>query len=254
MLHQILKALILPPAGPALLVLLGVLLWRRPLGRALALLGALATLVLSLPITAAHLIAGLEPYPALTPDALAHPQAQAILVLGGDRSGDSLEYGRDDLGPLTLQRVRYAAWLQRRTGLPLFVSGGSPPWELPPLGQLMRRVLEQEFQVPVAGVDDRSQTTWENARYSAALLRTRGIARILLVSQAWHLPRAVRAFERQGVEVVPAPTGSLPPLGGPLTPGDLLPSAHALTTSWLGLHEYLGGAWYALRALMEPIR
>jgi uncharacterized SAM-binding protein YcdF (DUF218 family) len=254
MIYHILNALILPPASPALLVLLGVLLWWRPLGRTLALLGALCILVLSLPITAAHLIAGLETYPALTADALAHPHAQAIVVLGGDRHWDAPEYGRDNLGVLTLQRVRYAAWLQRRTGLPLFVSGGSPPSESPPMGQLMRRVLEQELQVSVAAVEDRSQTTWENARYSAALLRTRGIARIFLVTQGWHLPRAVEAFEREGVEVVPAPAGTPPPAQGPLTLGELLPDAHALTNSGIALHEYLGQAWYTLRAMVEPIR
>lgn len=162
MLYQILKSLVLPPTGWVLLILLGALAGRRRYGRALVVLGAFGILLLSLPIVAARLLAGLESYPALTLADLEASSAQAIVVLGADRYSEAPEYGRDDIGPFTLQRLRYAAWLQRHTGLPLIVSGGSPPDEFPPLGQIMRAVLEQEFQIPVTAVEDVSRTTAEN--------------------------------------------------------------------------------------------
>jgi uncharacterized SAM-binding protein YcdF (DUF218 family) len=245
--YQILKALALPPISLILLVLLGLGLRRHPrLGRACILTGALGLLLLSLPIVPRLLMTGLEPYPALDPAAVAHSPAQAIVVLGAERYTWAPEYAGDSIGALTLQRLRYAAWLQRRSGLPLYVSGGSPPDEDPPLGRLMREVLEQEFGVPVTAVEEQSRTTAENARLSARLRADRGIGRIYLVSHAWHLPRAVAAFERAGLRVIPAPTAFVHRNGSPRW-DDFLPSAGALLRGWYAMHEYVGQLWYRLR-------
>jgi uncharacterized SAM-binding protein YcdF (DUF218 family) len=246
-LYLLAKILVLPPALPLLLIGLG-LAWCRRTRAGVWLAGAAAGLLwlLSLPLVASWLLAGLQPYPALTGADLARTDAAAILVLGGDRHTGGAEYGGDQVGALTLQRLRYAAWLQRRTGLPLYVSGGSPRQECPPLGELMRQVLEQEFGVPVAGLESRSRTTRENARFSARLLRSRGVDRVLLVSHAWHLPRAVAAFEAAGLTVVPAPTALRPGPGSGAGPGDWLPSAPALAASQYAVYEYLGRLWYRL--------
>jgi uncharacterized SAM-binding protein YcdF (DUF218 family) len=248
LLYRLLKALVLPPASLALLVLLALAWRRRPLlGRGLAAFSAMGILALSLPIVAARLMAGVEPYPALTAADLSEPAAQAILVLGAGRYTGAPEYGGDDVGALTLQRLRYAARLQRLTGLPLYVTGGSPPGESPPLGRLMARVLREDFQVPVSGVEDLSQNTRENALYSAELLTRRGITHVFLVSHAWHLGRAVPAFQSAGLQVTPAPTAFVHRDTPGVERGDFLPGGRALLYSYYAVHEYLGQAWYALR-------
>jgi len=38
------------------------------------------------------------------------------------------------------------------------------------------------------------------------VLREKGIDQVILVTSAMHMPRAVRLFEHQGIEVIPAPT------------------------------------------------
>lgn len=252
MLYLILKNLLLPPIGLFLLILLGVMWWRRPLlGRGLVLLSVSALLILSLPVVAARLLAGLETFPGLTADDLRRPEAEAIVVLGAGRYTNAPEYGGDDIGALTLQRIRYAAWLQHRTGLPLLITGGSPADEYPPLAHLMRQVLEQEFGVPVSGVEDKSQNTLENARFSAELLARNGIGHVLLVSHAWHLPRAVEAFENAGIRVFPAPTAFAHREGlGPKF-SDFIPGVRALTGSYYAIHEYLGRIWYRVRESLE---
>lgn len=248
--YSILKTLLLPPASLLLLLFLGLAWWRRPLGRALVLVAGLGLWLLSLPIVAALLMGPLEPYPALSAEDLSRPRAQAILVLAANRQTDAQEYGGDDLGDMTLERVRYGAWLHHRTGLPLYVSGTSPADPEPSLARLMAQVLEQEFRAPVAGIEARSADTWENARFTQALLEGSGIRRLYLVSHAWHLPRAARAFEQAGLEVIPAPTGFVHRDGYRLEPGDFLPSARALWRSYFACHEYLGWIWYRIREKM----
>jgi uncharacterized SAM-binding protein YcdF (DUF218 family) len=247
-LYSLFKSLLLPPASLLLPLLLGLIWWRRPrLGRGLVWLGTLSLLVLSLPWVAARLMTPLEPYPALGAVELSQAQAQAILVLAANRAVEAGEYGGDDLGELTLERVRYGAWLQRRTGLPLYLSGSNPQDPPPTLARLMRRVAETEFHVPVAGIEERSSDTWENAHFSAELLAEAGVRRILLVTHAWHLPRAVLAFAGTGLEVIPAPTAFVHKAGAELEMGDFFPSARALQKSYYALHEYLGLVWYRIR-------
>jgi uncharacterized SAM-binding protein YcdF (DUF218 family) len=55
-----------------------------------------------------------------------------------------------------------------------------------------------------------SLTTFENAIYSAALLRRLGAARAAIVTCAWHMPRAIQNFAAAGVEAFPLPVESPP--------------------------------------------
>ena len=66
----------------------------------------------------------------------------------------------------------------------------------------------------------------------------------MLVTHATHMSRAVGAFERQGLKVVPAPvvTGDVP-----LSIGAFLPRAGALAGSASAAHEYVGRLWYQVR-------
>ena len=142
-------------------------------------------------------------------------------------------------------RRRYGARLAHETGLPVLVSGGLPRADLPAHAELMRDALERDFGVPVRWLESRSRDTFENARESAAILRRDGIGKAYLVTHAWHMPRAVAAFARTDLVVVPAPTGfRAAPTWDWQT---FTPSPKALRESGWALHEWLGRAWYLLR-------
>jgi len=250
--HSVLKSLLLPPGILILMLVVAFILARGVLAR-LLIFGAAAMLTLvSLPVVATLLMVPLEPYPALDKDSI--PQdAQAILVLGAGRFTDAPEYGGDTVDSLSLQRARYAAYLHRLTGLPIYIAGGSPPHEQPPLGVLMAQTLESELGVPVAGMETQSLTSWENAANAKPMLERDGIRHVLLVTSAWHLPRAIEAFERAGVRVTPAPTGfnHRPGWEEDMRYTDWLPSARAFLTSYYALHEHLGRVWYQVRYWTE---
>ncbi|TBW35632.1 YdcF family protein [Azotobacter chroococcum] len=248
-LRYLLKQLLLPPSG--LLLLLGLGWWlRRRAPRAAGLcfvLGAGGLWLLSLPVTVEWAARAIEREPALVE--AQWPQlaqrAEAIVVLGGGRERGDPAWGGDQPSPLALERLRYAARLARASGLPLLASGGlhfgAPPSEAALLGE----VLERDHGLPLRWREERSRTTWENARYSAELLQAEGIRRVVLVTQAWHMPRARWCFERAGFTVLPAPAGFLGvPNGRPL--GGWLPEGRALWQSGLLLNEALGQLAYPL--------
>jgi len=235
-----LENLLLPPALPMLLAALG--LWRR--WHKMTTLAILLLYLASIPATGHYLFRRLEIYPPLDPDHL--PQAQAIVVLGASRYTDAPEYGGDTLAGLGLERLRYAAWLARRTSLPILVSGGSTLGEALPEAELMKAILT-EFGTPPRWLEKDSRNTFENARNSIALLKHHGIDTAILVTHAWHLPRAVEAFGHAGFNPIPAGTHFCRP--NLLESGVLafIPTPAALYRTSLALHEIVGRWWYWIR-------
>ena len=196
-LKPVLAALVLPPAGPLLLVLLGLLLamWRRAPGLLLAFAGLVLAWALSTNGAALALARHLLPeVVAVQPQQL--QPVQAIVVLGGGVLPSAEEYGAAQPGPHTLARLRYGAWLARRTGKPLAFAGGvgwaatGTPTEAE--GTVARRVLLEEYGLTPKWLDDRSRDTAENAARMAELLRRDRIRQIALVTDATHMERAAR--------------------------------------------------------------
>ncbi len=246
LLTNLIASFFLPPLALLLIGALGLaLLKRRPrLGEGLLALSLGLLAVLSLPAVSGRLLASLE-QGALLPQEN-RPEAQAIVVLGGGRDINAPEYGGDTLGWASLERLRYGAKLQRQTGLPLLVTGGKPDGGELSEGEIMRRVLEGEFGVPVRWVEDRSDNTRENAYFSRELLKGSGVQTIYLVTHAWHMPRAKRVFEAAGFKVVPAGVG-FHQTKAP-TALDFLPDARALEGSARYIHEIIGLVWYRLKS------
>lgn len=252
------KALLLPP-GANIVALLGAFALRRRASRCAAWLGAvgLASLVLfSVPWVSERVADTVEVYPNLGVEGLSAHAPQAIVILAGGRLSDSPEYGGDVPSMRTLVRLRYGARLHRTTGLPVAVSGGRVYDEALAEAKLMQEVLAEDLGTPVRWIETRSRNTAENANLTRGLLAAEGIDRVVLVTEAVHMRRAVRAFERAGFAVAPAPTyfqsarHRLAARDRPATWRTWLgwlPDAQALQVSRDALHEWLGLAWYALR-------
>lgn len=247
--RYLLKQLLLPP-GALLLLLLAAWWLRRRFPRLAAGcfgLGLAGLWLMSLPIAVEWSARLLEREPALAEaqwSGLAQ-RAQAIVVLGGGREQGDPAWDGDQPSPLALERLRYAARLARAVELPLLLSGGLHFGRPPSEAALMAEVLARDFGVVVRWREEASRTTWENATLSAALLREAGVERVVLVTQAWHMPRARWCFEQAGLQVVAAPLGFLGVANG-RPAGGWLPEARALWQSSLLLNEVIGLIAYPL--------
>jgi uncharacterized SAM-binding protein YcdF (DUF218 family) len=243
-LRPLLTALLLPPALPLLLVLLGlllVLLRRRRAGIGLAFAGTAVLWLLSCQAVAMLLASSLLP-PVQAVQAAQLARVQAIVVLGGGVMPQAPEYGTAQPTPPTLRRLRYGAWLARRTGKPLAFAGGvgwsAAGTAFAPEAEVAGRVWREDFGITPRWLDDRSRDTGENAREMHRLLAADQVTRIALVTDAWHMPRSVLEFQRAGFTVVPAPTGFPSVQTRPLLAW--LPSSEGLWLSRQVLRELLG--------------
>lgn len=238
LIKKIVSALILPPTGLILLAFIGLWLSRKhpKAGRTLVTLSLIILLILSLPVTGNALLQSLETAPPISEAQL--KDIQAIVILGGGKSNEAPEFGHEDtVNRWTLQRLRYGAYLQKQTGKPILVSGGAP-FGGRAEADAMAETLQRDFHAENIWIENQSKDTAENAAYSATILKSHGVERIAIVSQAWHLPRAIKLFEQQGLMIYPAPTGYTNEDDEPVI--RWLPKASALDKSAIALKEYLG--------------
>jgi uncharacterized SAM-binding protein YcdF (DUF218 family) len=220
-------------------------LWSRPrAARTVALLAGIALLVLALPATAMALIASLERDLPLSPSAGEPPGA--IVVLGGDETRISGSGTPMAIGPISLLRARAAAERARTLGLPILVTGGDAWRRGVPVATLMARALADDFGTPAHWVETTSLDTWQNARESAALLRAAGIRSAYIVTDAWHMRRALLAFYHFGIVATAAPTLLDPWPSGQAS--EFVPQAHAWVVSYYALHEWVGYLYYLARS------
>lgn len=180
----------------------------------------------------------------------------AILLLAGGVSPGASPRLPADLGAAA-DRVLYAARLARAApGRIVVSSGGSMPWGRGVTPARAMKDLLVEWGVPAGDVrlEETSRNTYENCRNSARLLREMGARRVLLVTSALHMRRALATCRTQGIPAVPAPT-DFEAWGQP-EPEVLswMPDAAALERTHRTLKELLGYQVYRLRGWIDPER
>ena len=213
----------------------------------------------AMPFTSRQLIWALEQQAsALTPEPI--PQADAVVVLGGGlrpalRPRDGVEVaeaGDRLLTGLRLMRQRKAPVLVTSGGQVTFTRGNPAPPEA-----ASAKTLAIELGLPAHRIltNPGSRTTAEEARDIGEMGRQQGWNRVLLVTSASHLPRALSTFrKRSGLTVIPVACDfqlpgrrfyGQPGMGSILQ--DMIPDAHALSLSSVAIKEHLGLALYRLK-------
>jgi uncharacterized SAM-binding protein YcdF (DUF218 family) len=223
---------------------------RRP-GRAAVALAILALLlfVLSLP-PVGMLAARLVEHGQLACDELPE-ETDAIVALSRGITVRDEQGSRYELCSVTKQTCLVAARLYKQGGrrVKIVVCGGKvdPGRSGPTLAAAMEELL---LALDVAPgdilVEDRSRTTYENARFARQLLGDVRAPRIVLISDAMHLPRARRYFEKQGFRVETA-ASTFRSSGTGSIADTVLPDLGSLGTVEAVAHELLGWLYDKLR-------
>jgi len=252
LLSKLLPYFVMPVGASCLLLSIGlflILLGNRKLSFVFSAMALGLLFVTAMPITAERLGRPLESmYPPLL--AAQAPPADAIVALGGGveipiapRQTPELNNAGD--------RIVEAARLYRAGRAPvLLLSGGN-------VFASDDYTAESTYSAELVAffgvdpeavvVESTSKTTYENAIESRRFLKKRGIRRILLVTSALHMPRAVATFDSAGIETLAAPTDYLFTEWVQPSFFRYLPSAASLSQTSRVLHEYMGFFVYRWR-------
>ena len=248
---------LIPPNLFILLTVIGlVLAWRwTRFGLAVATFSGSLLYLASMPVVSEYLFDRVLALAGEIPGLPADSPPGAIIVLASDfRHGQ-----RYTVGPLTLERLAEAARQARSLGLPVLVSGGPPPNTTMSLAGMMSAALQTDFGVPVRWHEDHSRNTFENAAFSADILRRAGVPSALLVAHGLDMARALWSFRAVGYPVIPAAprqtAGQQRSEGEnrPLSLSSFFPQIPALLVSYNALHELIGLAWYRFHYRPRPV-
>lgn len=216
--------------------------------RAGILIGALAIAFLYLiatPFVSGQLMGALELQRPDTENSAAR-QAAAIVILGGDIRQRSPDFDGDTVGRLSLERIRYGAYVYREAGLPVLTTGGGIGGAGKSVARAMAEALRDDYHVPVRWIEESALNTFENAQRSAEILRAEGIDTVYLVTHSWHMPRSLEAFQQVGLTAIARPTGGSVRVS-PVSLSDFVPRSGALRDSAFAMHEWVGRYWYRVR-------
>jgi uncharacterized SAM-binding protein YcdF (DUF218 family) len=171
-----------------------------------------------------------------------YPAADAIVVLGGGIRG----FAGASLPPIDLNRAAdrelFTAQLYHcgKAGT-ILLSGGADPLYRTGSSALSMKIFLINLGVPARAIrlDAASRNTVENAREVVRMVRMMKGKRILLVTSALHMRRAMWLFSDSGLEVIPAPT-DFEVVAIPFSLYRLAPDAEALENSSRAFREIIG--------------
>lgn len=177
------------------------------------------------------------------------PTADAVVVLGGILAGgrnsaERFEWG----GAVDRFEEGVALWHARKAPFLIF-TGGRLPWSENEYSEssllkvaAARRGVRADAIVELIGAPN---TEGEVSRLLELNERVK-VARIILVTTAWHMPRAELLFRQGGFDVTPFPVDYT--THDSVDPGlfGLLPGPDGLQMSHVAIREYLGLMYYKL--------
>ena len=170
-------------------------------------------------------------------------EPEGIIVLGGviDTSGPGDEIGLDEAA----ERLVLVPELARRyPNARVLLSGGTGAEGGTAEAKFAARLLEN---LGVARsritLEDRSRNTLENAVFSKMIIQPKSADRWLLVTSAYHMPRAIGVFRKVGFTVEPYPVdwrtrGTEDAVRPFATMSDGLQRADTAVHEWIGLLVY----------------
>lgn len=169
-------------------------------------------------------------------------QGDVIVMLGGGATGDTPDIdGIGNLSGSAANRLLTAARLQKKLNVPLIVSGGKVFEDSGTEAIIAKRMLVG-LGVPDVQIytEDKSLNTTQNALYVKKIIEDNGFKQPILVTSAFHMPRAVINFERAGLMVEPYPSDYKTNRISHIGLFSFLPSAGAFSDTCTVLWEYLG--------------
>lgn len=178
-------------------------------------------------------------------------EVQAVVLFSGNQLPRNEARPRALPGRYTYERLMHAVWVWKELGGGEWMIASGGPGED---GETAARVMAESMVAYGVSperilLEERSQSTFDNARFTAAMLKERGLKRVALVTSARHMARAAACLRKQGIEVEPC-AGAFASRGVQWSGLSLFPSAESVEANEEVLHELMGIAWYWWRGCL----
>jgi uncharacterized SAM-binding protein YcdF (DUF218 family) len=228
------------------------LLWftsKQKTGKVLVSIGFLILTPLSYGPISDQLLASLESryisYDANDSDENSKFKARFVVVLGGGHTSDPTLPITSQIDGFSLVRLVEGIRIYRKYPSSRLLLSGGGAFQPVPNAEAMASVAKE---IGVNANDMITETKSKDTKDEANMIKPMvGSNPFILVTSAWHMPRAMAMFKRQGMNPIPAPTGHLAKKRGLLKPRAFFPNIDDLYKSKWAIHEYLGMAWAKLR-------
>ncbi len=182
------------------------------------------------------------------------PTADAIVVLGGGVGLPLPPRIHADLNSDS-DRVLHGARLFRAGKAPIVIASGGqvfPESQAESESHYMSELMvEWGVTADAIIIEPNSRTTFENAVETKKLLDSNGIRTVLLITSAFHMPRAYATFKKLGIDTTPAPTDYKILESERPDIFSWIPSVGALVANTKAYHEFLGTLVYRWRGWIE---
>ena len=242
-LHKILPLI----ASPLFLIFSLIILGTIIKSKKITLFGVVILIFCSLPIISNKLIHYLEKDYTLQ-DASAINNADAIVVLSGMlktiKVDDKLKYEFSE----GVDRILSGIDLFKNNKASLLIlTKGQVPWSLGiPEGEYLKK-FAIKFGVPKKSIllTDNVQNTDQEAKSVKKLLNSNDV-KVILITSAFHMPRAKKVFEASNIKVIPFAVDFINS-HQKLTFMSFVPSAGALSGTSFFVREMIGRLYYNLK-------
>ena len=178
----------------------------------------------------------------------AQVNGDVIILLGGgiiDKAPDFSGYGTPS--DRMMGRIVTAVRLQKNLDIPIIISGGK--WDK---NKSSEAIIVRRFLIDL-GVDEdkiiieeKSKDTYENARFTSEICRRKDYKKVILVTSASHMKRALLSFEKFNIDAVPFPSSFKSKNISSSGWHSYLPRSSRLMLTSDAFHEYLGIFYYRL--------
>ena len=242
-LHKILPLI----ASPLFLIFFLIILGTIIKSKKITLFGVVVLILCSLPIISVKLTAYLEKDYTLQ-DASAINNADAIVVLSGMlktiKVDDKLKY---EFGGAVDRILSGIDLFKNNKASLLILTKGQVPWSLGiPEGEYLKE-FAIKFGVPKESIllTDNAQNTDQEAKSVKKLLNSND-AKVILITSAFHMPRAKKVFEASNIKVIPFAV-DFKSSNIKLTFMGFIPSAKSFSGTSYFVKEIIGRLYYRLK-------
>lgn len=237
---KVIQQFMLPSVFVGVFILIGLILWKRKLGKILLIIGFILYYLFSLSPIADFLIYPLEnKYSIVTKNDI--DQTDTIVLLLGNKESNVLR-ASEVLRLHSLKSPAFDLEMQSRVLFKIIISGSRPlnP-EINEAEKVKINLVERGIPENNIILEDASRTTKESAYYIKEMINSKPF---FLVTSAYHMPRSMYIFKKAGALPVPAPTDSKVEFIYTIT--DIFPNAENLRKTDIAFHEYIGMLYYKI--------